>query len=193
MLDPREETAIAEHFGVPAHRCAETTSSPTYSRSSATSWPTRSSSLAAPHFLVPTLPTDASPKTSISSPAAAVPAQPMRSNPLWCVRFPARIPGSVLATRTHHGACRNTCRTCRARQRDRAYPTPEPTGNAPWPTERRLLVQRYSDAAPAALSVPTAPAFAAWKTTAWAHRATSRDLYDLWLLARPRRHHCRSR
>lgn len=58
------------------------------------------------------------------------------------------------------------------------------TGYAPWPTERRPLVQRYSDAAPAALSVPTAPAFAAWKTTAWAHRATSRDLYDLWLLAR---------
>ncbi|WP_338072622.1 nucleotidyl transferase AbiEii/AbiGii toxin family protein [Halopolyspora algeriensis] len=66
------------------------------------------------------------------------------------------------------------------------------TGYAPWPTERRSLVQRYSDAGPAALSVPTAPAFAAWKTTAWAHRATSRDLYDLWLLA-PRcpHHRCR--
>lgn len=58
------------------------------------------------------------------------------------------------------------------------------TGYAPWPTERRPLVQRYSDAEPAALSVPTAPAFAAWKTSAWAHRATSRDLYDLWLLTR---------
>ncbi|SDQ14722.1 nucleotidyl transferase AbiEii/AbiGii toxin family protein [Actinopolyspora saharensis] len=58
------------------------------------------------------------------------------------------------------------------------------TGYAPWPTERRPLVQRYSDAGPAELSVPTAPAFAAWKTTAWAHRATSRDLYDLWLLGR---------
>lgn len=45
------------------------------------------------------------------------------------------------------------------------------------------LVQRYSDAAPAALTVPTAPAFAAWETTAWAHRAAARDLYDLWLLA----------
>lgn len=58
-----------------------------------------------------------------------------------------------------------------------------PTGYAPWPTERRPLVQRYSDASPAALSVPTAAAFAAWKTTAWADRAASRDLYDLWLLA----------
>ncbi|ASU77954.1 nucleotidyl transferase AbiEii/AbiGii toxin family protein [Actinopolyspora erythraea] len=58
------------------------------------------------------------------------------------------------------------------------------TGYAPWPTERCRLVQRYSDAGPAVLRVPTAAAFAAWKTTAWAHRATSRDLYDLWLLAR---------
>lgn len=45
------------------------------------------------------------------------------------------------------------------------------------------MVQRYSAAAPATLNVPTAPAFAAWKTIAWTHRAASRDLYDLWLLA----------
>ncbi|MGH3434702.1 MAG: nucleotidyl transferase AbiEii/AbiGii toxin family protein [Thermocrispum sp.] len=30
---------------------------------------------------------------------------------------------------------------------------------------------------------PTVAAFAGWKTTAWADRAASRDLYDLWLLA----------
>jgi len=58
------------------------------------------------------------------------------------------------------------------------------TGYAPWPTERRNLVQRYSDAASAALIVPTVASFAAWKTTAWIHRSASRDLYDLWLLAR---------
>jgi len=32
------------------------------------------------------------------------------------------------------------------------------------------------------LTVPTPPAFAASKTTAWFHRA-ARDLYDLWALA----------
>ena len=44
-------------------------------------------------------------------------------------------------------------------------------------------IQRYSDAPPAQLSIPTAPAFAASKTTAWFHRAAARDLYDLWALA----------
>lgn len=57
-------------------------------------------------------------------------------------------------------------------------------GYAPWPTERRELVQRYSDAPAAQLTVPTAPSFAAWKTSTWIDRAASRDLYDLWLLAR---------
>jgi hypothetical protein len=38
-------------------------------------------------------------------------------------------------------------------------------------------IQRYSDAPPAQLSIPTAPAFAASKTTAWFHRAAARDLY----------------
>lgn len=57
------------------------------------------------------------------------------------------------------------------------------TGYAPWPTETRTLVQRYDDAPPASLMVPTAPSFAAWKTAAWTHRAAARDLFDLWLLA----------
>ncbi len=58
-----------------------------------------------------------------------------------------------------------------------------PTGVAPWPVELRELVQRYSDAPPARLRVPTAASFAAWKTIAWMDRAAARDLYDLWALA----------
>lgn len=57
------------------------------------------------------------------------------------------------------------------------------TGYAPWPTERRTLVQRYSDVAPASLTVPTLASFVAWKTATWTDRAAPRDLYDLWLLA----------
>lgn len=53
----------------------------------------------------------------------------------------------------------------------------------PWPTEQRALVQRYSDARPANLSVFTAAAFVAAKTLAWGNRAAARDLYDLWALA----------
>lgn len=56
-------------------------------------------------------------------------------------------------------------------------------GYPPWPTESRDLVQRYSDAPPATLTVPTRAAFAAWKTAAWQDRAASRDLFDLWSLA----------
>lgn len=56
-------------------------------------------------------------------------------------------------------------------------------GYPPWPTETRDLEQRYADAPPARLSVPTCPAFVAWKTVAWGNRGTSRDLYDLWELA----------
>lgn len=56
------------------------------------------------------------------------------------------------------------------------------TGYPPWPTERREIVQRYSDAPPATLTVLTLPAFVAAKTMAWVDRAASRDLYDLWLL-----------
>ena len=52
-----------------------------------------------------------------------------------------------------------------------------------WPVERRTLEQRYSDAFPAALTVPTVESFAGWKTAAWHDRGTARDLYDLWALA----------
>lgn len=57
----------------------------------------------------------------------------------------------------------------------RGYPT--------WPTEFRPIEQRYTDAGPATLRVPTAPAFAAWKTVAWHDRGAPRDLWDLWALA----------
>ena len=57
-------------------------------------------------------------------------------------------------------------------------------GYPPWPTASQELVQRYSDARPANLRVPTRAAFAAWKTSAWVDRAASRDLFDLWSLAR---------
>ncbi|WP_335743630.1 nucleotidyl transferase AbiEii/AbiGii toxin family protein [Rhodococcus oxybenzonivorans] len=49
-----------------------------------------------------------------------------------------------------------------------------------WPTESRTLIQRYSDAPPARLFVPTLPAFAASKTATWCDRAAARDLWDLW-------------
>ncbi|MGH3499625.1 MAG: nucleotidyl transferase AbiEii/AbiGii toxin family protein, partial [Nocardioidaceae bacterium] len=57
------------------------------------------------------------------------------------------------------------------------------TGYPTWPTRRAELVQRYSDAPAATLTVPTEPAFVAWKTIAWLDRHTPRDLYDLWRLA----------
>jgi predicted nucleotidyltransferase component of viral defense system len=56
-------------------------------------------------------------------------------------------------------------------------------GYPDWPTQRIDLVQRYSDAAPAMLTVPTPAAFAAAKAVAWHHRRASRDLWDLWALA----------
>lgn len=56
-------------------------------------------------------------------------------------------------------------------------------GYEPWPTSIQNLDQRYTDAAPATLRVPTAPAFAAWKTVAWHDRAAPRDLWDLCALA----------
>ena len=52
-----------------------------------------------------------------------------------------------------------------------------------WPTEVRDLEQRYFDAPPVRLRVLTLPAFVAAKTVAWADRAASRDLFDLWALA----------
>lgn len=56
-------------------------------------------------------------------------------------------------------------------------------GHPAWPTEQRALVQRYSDAPPATLTVPTLAGFAAAKTAAWLDRGAPRDLYDLWGLA----------
>lgn len=52
-----------------------------------------------------------------------------------------------------------------------------------WPTEVRQLEQRYGDARPAFLAVPTVGSFAGWKTDAWCGRGAARDLYDLWALA----------
>lgn len=57
-------------------------------------------------------------------------------------------------------------------------------GMPPWPTESRPLVQRYRDAPPAVLRVPTLPAFVAAKTLAWCDRGAARDLWDLWALSR---------
>lgn len=51
-----------------------------------------------------------------------------------------------------------------------------------WPVERRVIEQRYADAPPASLIVPTLPSFVAWKTAAWTDRGAPRDLYDLWAL-----------
>ncbi|WP_330184984.1 nucleotidyl transferase AbiEii/AbiGii toxin family protein [Nocardia sp. NBC_01503] len=55
-------------------------------------------------------------------------------------------------------------------------------GRTVWPTELRSLEQRYSDAPPAELFVPTLPAFAAGKTATWHDRRAPRDLWDLWAL-----------
>jgi predicted nucleotidyltransferase component of viral defense system len=56
-------------------------------------------------------------------------------------------------------------------------------GYEPWPMSIQDLDQRYRDAPPAALRVPTPAAFAGWKTVAWLDRGASRDLWDLWALA----------
>jgi predicted nucleotidyltransferase component of viral defense system len=52
-----------------------------------------------------------------------------------------------------------------------------------WPVERRDIEQRYSDAAPARLLVPTVESFSGSKTAAWFDRHAARDLYDLWAMA----------
>jgi predicted nucleotidyltransferase component of viral defense system len=57
------------------------------------------------------------------------------------------------------------------------------TGYPPWPSEPHEVHQRFSDAPPVRLQVPTRDAFAGWKTSAWLDRAAPRDLYDLWALA----------
>lgn len=56
-------------------------------------------------------------------------------------------------------------------------------GRTLWPAEPRSLEQRYHDAPPAELLVPTLPAFAAAKTATWHDRRAPRDLWDLWALA----------
>jgi predicted nucleotidyltransferase component of viral defense system len=53
-----------------------------------------------------------------------------------------------------------------------------------WPVERVAVEQRYSDAPPAILTVPTLASFSGWKTAAWNDRGAPRDLYDLWALDR---------
>lgn len=57
-----------------------------------------------------------------------------------------------------------------------------PRDRVVWPTERRNLLQRYTDAPAAELLVPTLPAFAASKTATWVDRLAPRDLWDLWAL-----------
>jgi predicted nucleotidyltransferase component of viral defense system len=56
-------------------------------------------------------------------------------------------------------------------------------GRAPWPRERVAIHQRYSDAPPAELLIPTREAVVAMKLTAWIDRRASRDLYDLMAMA----------
>jgi hypothetical protein len=56
-------------------------------------------------------------------------------------------------------------------------------GYEPWPVERRQIEQRYHDAPPARLTVPTAASFPAWKAATWMDRHAPRDLYDLWAMA----------
>jgi len=56
------------------------------------------------------------------------------------------------------------------------------TGRPRWPHLVRDIEQRYVDAPPARLNVPTAQAAVAMKLTAWVDRRTSRDLYDLWAM-----------
>lgn len=58
----------------------------------------------------------------------------------------------------------------------------DPTGYPRWPSEQMDLVQRYADAPPARLTVPTRSAFVAAKVSAWSDRGAPRDLYDLWAL-----------
>jgi len=57
-------------------------------------------------------------------------------------------------------------------------------GYPPWPTVATAVFQRYYDAPPVTLRMPTREAFAAWKTVAWINRHAPRDLWDLWALSR---------
>lgn len=57
------------------------------------------------------------------------------------------------------------------------------SGRPLWPYEERAVEQRYQDAPIAVLRVPTRPAAAAMKLSAWIDRRTARDLYDLYCMA----------
>jgi predicted nucleotidyltransferase component of viral defense system len=57
------------------------------------------------------------------------------------------------------------------------------TGYPAWPTQIVSVHQRYTDAPPARLRVPTTDAFVAAKLSAWMDRRTARDLFDLAALA----------
>jgi hypothetical protein len=57
-------------------------------------------------------------------------------------------------------------------------------GYPPWPTTPTEVFQRYDDANPVILRIPTREAFAAWKTVTWMDRHAPRDLWDLWALSR---------
>lgn len=57
-------------------------------------------------------------------------------------------------------------------------------GRPPWPTERQPILQRYPDAPPAILVVPTSDAAVAMKMSAWFDRRAERDLFDLWAMAK---------
>jgi len=57
------------------------------------------------------------------------------------------------------------------------------SGRADLPTQRRSIVQRYSDAPPVVLKTLTDAGFAAAKISAWLDRAAARDLFDLHALA----------
>ncbi|WP_315093504.1 nucleotidyl transferase AbiEii/AbiGii toxin family protein [uncultured Cellulomonas sp.] len=56
-------------------------------------------------------------------------------------------------------------------------------GRPPWPTVRQPILQRYPDAQPATLVVPTPDAAVAMKMSAWFDRRAERDLFDLWAMA----------
>lgn len=56
-------------------------------------------------------------------------------------------------------------------------------GRGSWPSERMPILQRYSDAPPARLHVPTRAAAAAMKLSAWLDRRAPRDMYDLYAMA----------
>ncbi|WP_448629871.1 nucleotidyl transferase AbiEii/AbiGii toxin family protein [Cellulomonas soli] len=57
------------------------------------------------------------------------------------------------------------------------------SGRPPWPTVLEPILQRYPDAPPATLRVPTPDAAVAMKMSAWFDRRAERDLFDLWAMA----------